>query len=195
MNYIAGVLYLIGALSCWLDPRAHDAEDPTWMSVVESLLWPFYDLLSVIEFVHRRIRPDPITEAARDIGQMWNDIKPSDAAVVRAQESLTSDADAETIRARYDELYENLPAHYDEPGIWDHGTIGILLVYEARAALQSPPVDTGDRDYKALYFELLYQVEKVTPNETRHESAKRIIHQHETMCGQGGPSQAAREAK
>jgi hypothetical protein len=46
----------------------------------------------------------------------------------------------------------------------------------------------GDKEsVGALYHELLYQVGKVTPNESRHESAKRIIRQHEDMYGQGGP--------
>ncbi len=37
---------------------------------------------------------------------------------------------------------------------------------------------------------LVMQVSKVTPGETRYESAKRIIRQHEDVCSQGGPAQA-----
>lgn len=46
----------------------------------------------------------------------------------------------------------------------------------------SPPPQSPDRDRRAmeLYHDLLYQVANKIPGETRHETAKRIIRQHET---------------
>ena len=42
------------------------------------------------------------------------------------------------------------------------------------------------------YSELLDQVQNTHPNETRHETAKRIIHQHENRQS-NGPEQAIKE--
>lgn len=38
-------------------------------------------------------------------------------------------------------------------------------------------------DFKSLYFELIMEVENKIPGEIRHETAKRIIRQHEQQCG------------
>ena len=46
-------------------------------------------------------------------------------------------------------------------------------------------------DYKVLYHELLYQVAKKHPDETRHQTALRYLQTHENQCGQGGPVSAA----
>ena len=45
------------------------------------------------------------------------------------------------------------------------------------------PASSGDAT-KALYHELLYQVESKYPGESRHETAKRIIHEHETRTSE-----------
>jgi hypothetical protein len=48
--------------------------------------------------------------------------------------------------------------------------------------LDNPPEWEGE-DYKLLYHDLLYQVEQKHPNESRHETAKRLIQnaqRHET---------------
>lgn len=41
------------------------------------------------------------------------------------------------------------------------------------------------RERVELYNELLYQVQNKIPGETRHQTAARIIHQHETRFGNG----------
>lgn len=41
-----------------------------------------------------------------------------------------------------------------------------------------------------LHCELLYQVATKHPNETRHETARRYIQQHENHCNKGGPCAA-----
>lgn len=48
-------------------------------------------------------------------------------------------------------------------------------------------------DLQALYWELISEMENVTPNETRHQSALRLIRSAKQMLS-GGPS-AAMEAK
>jgi hypothetical protein len=56
--------------------------------------------------------------------------------------------------------------------------------------------EQASQDYADLlkgYRELLYQVVNKHPDETRHETAKRIIHQHENQ--DNGPTQAALEAR
>jgi hypothetical protein len=48
--------------------------------------------------------------------------------------------------------------------------------------LDNPP-GWEEKDYKALYHELIYQVEQKHPDESRHETAKRLIknaQRHET---------------
>jgi hypothetical protein len=46
---------------------------------------------------------------------------------------------------------------------------------------------------KADYNELLYQVQQKIPGETRHETAKRIIRQHE-VCRSDNPQQALEDS-
>lgn len=41
-------------------------------------------------------------------------------------------------------------------------------------------VDTND--YKALYYELIMEVGSSWPGESRHETARRYIREHETPC-------------
>ncbi len=55
-------------------------------------------------------------------------------------EPLTANADAATIRARFAELLDNMPTHYDEPGIWDEASVAVVLVREALAAPPAPQV-------------------------------------------------------
>lgn len=52
---------------------------------------------------------------------------------------------------------------------------------------------TWGEHYKlqADYNDLLYQVQQKVPNETRHETAKRIIHQHEASSDNNEASQEA----
>jgi hypothetical protein len=46
--------------------------------------------------------------------------------------------------------------------------------------LDNPP-GWEEKDYKALYHELIYQVEQKHPDESRHETAKRLI-QNSQRC-------------
>lgn len=64
----------------------------------------------------------------------------------------------------------------------------ILRALESVASAQpaAPEVD-GEPDYKALYFDLIYQVGSVWPDESRHETAKRYIREREEL--KGGPDQ------
>jgi hypothetical protein len=41
-----------------------------------------------------------------------------------------------------------------------------------------------------LYHDLLFQVGTKHPGETRHETARRYLNQHERHCNQGGPCAA-----
>ena len=44
-------------------------------------------------------------------------------------------------------------------------------------------LEGGSDDVSKLYYELLYEVANKVPGETRHDSAKRIIHEHENRPG------------
>jgi len=70
----------------------------------------------------------------------------------------------------------------------DH--IPVKLLEKVRLA----DLPTGT-DYKALYHELLYEVAHKVPNESRHESARRIIRQHETPSSDVGQCKSAAPAK
>lgn len=52
-------------------------------------------------------------------------------------------------------------------------------ITQARLRALCTLAEQGERD-RRLYQELIYEVCNKTPNETRHESARRIIRQHES---------------
>lgn len=52
---------------------------------------------------------------------------------------------------------------------------------------------TAERDEaRSLHQELIFQVGKRFRGETRHQTAKRYLQEHEDHCGQGGPSAEAK---
>lgn len=52
---------------------------------------------------------------------------------------------------------------------------------------------TAERDEaRSLHQELIFQVGKRFRGETRHQTAKRYICEHEEHCGQGGPYEVRR---
>lgn len=63
--------------------------------------------------------------------------------------------------------------------------LAALTAAEARAHTAEQARDEA----RSLHQELMFQVGKKYPGETRHETAKRYIQEHE-HCGEGGPSQA-----
>ena len=54
---------------------------------------------------------------------------------------------------------------------------------------------SDERDYKALYLDLIMQVAKKYPGETRHDTAKKYIRFCETPVGEGRDQAAAQEGK
>lgn len=70
------------------------------------------------------------------------------------------------------------------------------LAAAVRAARAETETAIKERDEaRALHQELMFQVGKKFPGETRHETAKRYIQEHEDVCGHGGPASAAREGQ
>ena len=55
----------------------------------------------------------------------------------------------------------------------------------AGEAYPETPAPRPAEDYKALYYDLIYQVWSKYPGETRHDTAKRYIQQHERVIGTG----------
>ena len=51
------------------------------------------------------------------------------------------------------------------------------------------------KDFETLYYDLLDCVAKKYPNETRHETAKRILLQHENQSSQTGSCNCSKELK
>lgn len=64
-----------------------------------------------------------------------------------------------------------------------------------KAAQHRVAVGVDERDYKALYLDLIMQVAKKYPGETRHDTAKKYIRFCETPVGEGRDQAAAQEGK
>jgi len=78
---------------------------------------------------------------------------------------------------------------YREPE-WEGQTV--VRLDDVLALLDATPTETPD--YKALYHELLYEVANKVPGESRHESARRIIRQHETPSGEQASAKSVLDA-
>lgn len=58
-----------------------------------------------------------------------------------------------------------------------------------------PSAISDEADYKTLYLDLIMQVSKKYPGETRHDSVKKYIRFCETPIGEGHDQAAAQEGK
>lgn len=77
---------------------------------------------------------------------------------------------------------DEMEAKYASPTEYDYGVL--MAVAGLRQKLAALRQQRGEeRDYKALYFDLLYQVGKKHPGETRHETAKRYLQNAERGYG------------
>jgi len=70
----------------------------------------------------------------------------------------------------------------------------ICADYERQLAAASASTQPDPLDYRALYSELLYAVERKFAHETRHETALRYIREAERNCIQGPARQEPRHA-
>ena len=66
-------------------------------------------------------------------------------------------------------------------------------VDRVKAALPASPETPEQDGVRKLYEELLYQVSRKYPGESRHQTAKRMLAEHDQHCGQGGPYAASPE--
>jgi hypothetical protein len=62
----------------------------------------------------------------------------------------------------------------------DKAALRAVLAKLAEPVGGASPAPGWQDDYKALYHELLYEVVKKHPGESRHQTAKRYIREHET---------------
>jgi hypothetical protein len=74
--------------------------------------------------------------------------------------------------------------HSDGQALWKD----IKDLFRNKAAVAPPAPPTTEKDYKALYHQLLYAVSSKHPDESRHQTALRYILQAERS---GGPVSAA----
>jgi hypothetical protein len=88
-----------------------------------------------------------------------------------------------TIEDRLDDMIGELGE--DEPRVSDKELIDLLEDSRNRIA----DLEARGR----MYDEVLYQVCRATPGETRHESAVRIIHRHENQ--EVAPQESSKDAK
>ena len=71
-----------------------------------------------------------------------------------------------------------------------------ILKGEVAAARQELDAALAERDEaRGLHQELMFQVSSKFPDETRHQTAKRYLREHDRICGKGGPASAAREGQ
>jgi len=96
-----------------------------------------------------------------------------------------------SLRAQIEQLPRIVPSELTGDEVWQRNGEYISL-FDVLALLDATPTETPD--YKALYHELLYEVANKVPGESRHESARRIIRQHETPSGEQASAKSVLDA-
>jgi hypothetical protein len=104
-----------------------------------------------------------------------------------ADDGLTAFMDGFGERPLADVLGEHVESWRTRRDRW----VALTTERDALAAKLAAAEQQRD-EARALHQELMFQVGKKYPGETRHETAKRYIREHEN-CGHGGPCRATTE--